>query len=98
MSTGLVEMMGGVIGVESNIGSGSEFWFDLNPAVAPQFAVDRAEPAANAPARVRRSRPLRTLLYVEDNPDNLTPVQQLIKRLPDMRLLSQATQFRTKVW
>jgi CheY-like chemotaxis protein len=32
--------------------------------------------------------PLRTLLYVEDNPANLKLIQQLIARRPDMRLLS----------
>jgi CheY-like chemotaxis protein len=32
--------------------------------------------------------PLRTLLYVEDNPANLQLVEQLIARRPDLRLLS----------
>ena len=32
--------------------------------------------------------PLRTLLYVEDNPANLKLVEQLIARRPDMRLLT----------
>ena len=88
MSKRLVEMMGGVIGVESTVGLGSVFWFELNSAGAPQLVVDRAEPAANAPAQVQRGAPLRTLLYVEDNPANLTLVEQLISRRPDMRLLS----------
>ena len=34
--------------------------------------------------------PLRTLLYVEDNPANLELVEQLIARRPDLRLLSAA--------
>jgi PAS domain S-box-containing protein len=88
MSKRLVEMMGGVIGVESTVGLGSVFWFELNSVSAPQLAVDRAEPAASAPAEVQKGRPLRTLLYVEDNPANLKLVEQLIARRPDMRLLS----------
>jgi CheY-like chemotaxis protein len=46
---------------------------------------------------VRRARrlpdgaPLRTLLYVEDNPANLELVEQLIARRPDLRLLTAPT-------
>jgi PAS domain S-box-containing protein len=88
MSKRVVELMGGVIGVESTVGSGSVFWFELNAALAPQLAADTAAPAAIAQAQVPQGAPLRTLLYVEDNPANLKLVEQLIARQPDMRLLS----------
>jgi PAS domain S-box-containing protein len=88
MSKRLVELMGGAIGVESTVGLGSVFWFDLNSAEAPRLAVDRVESAAVAQANVQHCAPLRTLLYVEDNPANLKLIEQLIARRPDMRLLS----------
>jgi CheY-like chemotaxis protein len=88
MSKRLVEMMGGLIGVESTVGSGSVFWFELNSAAAPRLAVDKAGPAGIKEAQVQLGAPLRTLLYVEDNPANLKLIEQLIARRPDMRLLS----------
>ena len=88
MSKRLVEMMGGLIGVESTVGLGSVFWFELNSTVEPQLEADTAQPAAVAPRKFSRAAPLRTLLYVEDNPANLKLIEQLIARRPDIRLLS----------
>ena len=87
MSKRLVELMGGTIGVASTIGSGSVFWFELNSADAPQLAIDLPVPTAMALAPAQHGAPLRTLLYVEDNPANLKLVEQLIARRADMRLL-----------
>ncbi len=64
------------------------FWFELNSTAEPQLGADTEHPAAMAPARIPPGAPLRTLLYVEDNPANLKLVEQLIARRPDMRLLS----------
>ena len=84
----LVELMGGVIGVESTLGVGSVFWIELNLTTEPQPAA--AEATAVAQAQVHADGRLRTLLYVEDNPANLMLVEDLIARRPDIRLLSAA--------
>jgi hypothetical protein len=84
----LVELMRGAIGVDSIVGTGSVFWIELNSATAPQLAVEGGEAAASAPPQVVHGARLRTLLCVEDNPANLRLVEQLIKRRPDMRLLT----------
>jgi CheY-like chemotaxis protein len=88
MSKRLVELMGGEIGAESTVGTGSVFWFELNSAVAPELDLGAPEPAAHPIAEVERGAPPRTLLYVEDNPANLKLIEQLIARRPDMRLLT----------
>ena len=88
MSKRLVELMGGTIGVESTVGMGSVFWFELNSASEPQFGVETSLPTAITQLQIPHGAPLRTLLYVEDNPANLKLIEQLIARRPDMRLLS----------
>jgi PAS domain S-box-containing protein len=87
----LVELMGGVIGVESSVGSGSVFWVELPAANAPELAFDdmhevAADKPGDAAADPLQSR--RTLLYVEDNPANLVLVEQLIARRGDLTLLT----------
>jgi PAS domain S-box-containing protein len=88
MSKRLVELMGGSVVAESALGVGSVFWFELSSSAAPQLPVNGAEPEAAAPAKVHRGAASRTLLYVEDNPANLTLVELLIARRPDLRLLT----------
>ncbi len=86
----LVELMGGVIGVDSVVDSGSVFWVELILTSAPQLANEGEGSANLVGPRIRTDAPLRTLLYVEDNPANLALVEELIARRPDLRLLSAA--------
>jgi len=84
----LVELMGGVIGVESVVGTGSVFRFELSSVSGIPAQAGSAETAVRVPSPVPRDGRLRTLLYVEDNPANLKLVEQIIARLPDLHLLT----------
>jgi PAS domain S-box-containing protein len=84
----LVELMGGIIGVDSTVGEGSAFWIELNLAAALDHAGGKVVAAA-VPDELQHAQPdLRTLLYVEDNPANLMLVEDLIARRTDLRLLT----------
>jgi signal transduction histidine kinase/ActR/RegA family two-component response regulator len=81
----LTELMGGTIGMESTVGTGSVFWIELNGDRMPQLAEVLPDiPVAHDSNTVARF----TLLYVEDNPANLMLVEQIIERHPHIRMLS----------
>jgi PAS domain S-box-containing protein len=84
----LTELMGGAIGAESTVGTGSVFWIELSLTAKRQAAHGTAIPSAVAQSQVQTDAQLRTLLYVEDNPANLMLVEDLIARRPDIRLLT----------
>ncbi|PJA33426.1 MAG: hybrid sensor histidine kinase/response regulator, partial [Zetaproteobacteria bacterium CG_4_9_14_3_um_filter_53_7] len=81
------------IGVESSVGVGSVFWFELDLGDDPTLAMeesaiqeDNAETVK--PPHVTRETGAHTLLYVEDNPANLKLVEQIIARHPHLSLLT----------
>jgi PAS domain S-box-containing protein len=87
VSKRLVELMDGVIGVESTVGTGSVFWVELLSTAALTVPA-RTETAAIIQPLTAIGEPRRTLLYVEDNPANLKLVERLIGRRHDLHLLS----------
>ena len=88
----LVEGMRGVIGVESQPGIGSLFWFELpiswlnplQPAAKPlpsDSDIPQPHPAADR----------HQVLYIEDNPTNLRLVEKILGKRADIRLITAAS-------
>jgi len=88
VSKQLVELMGGLIGVESTVGVGSVFWIELTAGDVVKTGIEDKSHAAATLSDTGRGGPLRTVLYVEDNPANLMLVTKLLARRPDISLLS----------
>jgi signal transduction histidine kinase/ActR/RegA family two-component response regulator len=86
----LVELMGGVIGVESTPGVGSVFWVDMPLCMATQPLASDPLALESTRAEVPQGAPQHTVLYVEDNPANLELVELIVARRTDLRLLGAA--------
>jgi signal transduction histidine kinase/ActR/RegA family two-component response regulator len=95
VSKRLTELMNGRIGVQSKVGTGSEFWIELQLSVAPvMLGPDVVASALEPTAAQQADTMVHTVLYVEDNPANLTLVERLVERRPELRLISATDALR----
>ncbi|MAG37219.1 MAG: hybrid sensor histidine kinase/response regulator [Dehalococcoidia bacterium] len=83
----LLELMNGTVGVESAIGEGSRFSIELPLAEALPIEVHPSQdtPVLDTASSVETKW---TLLHVEDNPSSLALVERILRRRPQIKLLS----------
>jgi PAS domain S-box-containing protein len=87
LSKGLVNSMGGTIGVESTLGVGSTFFIELPLTEGPLERVKRESGSrglAETPASTKKN----TVLYVEDNLSNLNLIEHILEFRPETRLIT----------
>jgi PAS domain S-box-containing protein len=90
----LVEGMKGRIDVVSEPGSGTLFTVSLPVATAADLALAAADPVA-APATLHEARDAHgrrgTILYIEDNPVNVLLIEELVKSIGGLTIVSEPT-------
>lgn len=87
----IVEMMGGTVAVESEVGVGSLFWIEL----PIEFMPLRVEEHPARQSKDKRAQGLESakynVLYIEDNPSNLRLVAQLFGQRKYIHLITAHT-------
>ncbi len=81
LSKRLVELMNGLIGLDSEPGTGTRFWVQL-------ACADAAAAASSLPSAAGLEGLTGTVLYVEDNPVNVLLMDAMIGQRTGLRLIS----------
>jgi PAS domain S-box-containing protein len=88
LSKGLMESIGGSLGVESEPGVGSTFWIELPLATtSTNFADVDSDVTTTAESNASQSA---TVLYVEDNVGNVRLLERLMVHRPNVRLVTSS--------
>jgi PAS domain S-box-containing protein len=83
LARGLVDAMGGELGVDSTVGTGTTFWVELDTVATPLDALDAAPQEPENDARATE----KTVLYIEDNLSNVRLVERILARRPHVRTI-----------
>ena len=84
----LIELMRGSVGVESEPGRGSRFFFELELGEKPAMEGEETDPSLII-ARTDANEV--TLLHIEDNPANRALVARILERRPHISILAADT-------
>jgi CheY-like chemotaxis protein/anti-sigma regulatory factor (Ser/Thr protein kinase) len=84
LTKGMLQAMGGTIGVQSTPGTGTTFAFELDQAEPPTIAVAPPAERHSVAGEIHDH----TVLLIEDNPSNLRLVAQILERRPSVELIT----------
>ena len=89
----LIELMGGEIGVDSEIGCGCNFWITL-PLAKKEMLVDIRKSDSESLSDNSKNSTYnlsKKILYIEDNPANMRLVEKIIKKYTSFHFLSSVS-------
>lgn len=87
LSRRLADAMGGTLDVETAPGQGSTFWLTLPVVEGPVDRYERLHGGLTEPTATD-GRPVRTVLYIEDNLANLRLVERILASDPTVELVA----------
>ena len=89
----LLDLMGGSVGVESQVGEGSTFWLRLPSEENDDSVTTSASPVLQPDSLTvaGSEENTRTVLYIEDNPANLKLIARILQRYDGAHLLTTSS-------
>ena len=84
----LMELMGGQLDFKSEVGKGSEFWVDFPGSTQDEVVTEEKFVDTDLSQLPSGSH---TVLYIEDNPDNLRLMEHVISMIDNAQLISAHT-------
>ena len=85
----IVELMGGRIGVESEVDVGSTFWIELPRRQNKQInEINSSVKSSFLENEMSKLEHEKSVLYIEDNPANLRLVEQILQSVPNLHMWS----------
>lgn len=88
----IVEMMGGAVDAQSEVGVGSTFWIELPLEVLSDSSGHFDSTSGIGKTDAGSANAIEhTVLYIEDNPSNIKLIAQLFGRMPHIHLLTAHT-------